>query len=108
MSLTFRSSIPQEFVICGRDPDGRTRMATATREGGNFNWDMKLEHPSGRNWQATYHGENILDALGELLSSKEIEFKQDKGRGDRPHTDQRFDYNRAVDTDAPIIPSNRK
>jgi len=66
MVLIFRSSLPQEFVIAGRDDDGRTRLATATRERGDFNWKMKLEHPSGRNWEATYHGENILDALGEF------------------------------------------
>ena len=102
MSLSYRSSTPQEFTIVGRDPDGRTRIATATRNTGDFNWNMNLQHPSGRNWQATYHGEAILDALGELLASKDIEFKQDKSRGDRPHTEP-YDHNRQVDTAAPII-----
>jgi hypothetical protein len=109
MSLTFRSSIPQQFTIQGRDADGRVRTATATREHGDFNWNMRLQHPSGRNWDATYHGENILDALGELIVSKNIEYVQDKGRGDRPHTDQAYDHNRQVDTVAPIIPiTNRR
>jgi hypothetical protein len=103
MSLTFRSSTPQEFTITGRDPDGRTRTATATRERGDFNWNMRLQHPSGRNWQATYHGENILDALGELIVSKNIEYVQDKARGDRPPS-QPYDHNRQVDSVAPIIP----
>src|SRR3954447_8878171 len=108
MTLTFKSSLPQEFVICGRDDDGRTRMATASRESGDFNWKMRLEHPSGRNWEATYHGEAIVDALGELLASKEVEFKQAKGRGDRPQG-QLHDHNRRVDdiAVAPIIPSRR-
>jgi hypothetical protein len=104
MSLTFRSSTPQQFTITGRDPDGRVRTATATREHGEFNWDMSLQHPSGRNWQAAYHGEAILDALGELIVSKDMEFKQDKARGDRPHTDQGYDHNRQIDSVAPIIP----
>src|SRR5260370_17750729 len=96
MSLTFRSSLPQEFVICGRDPDGRTRMATATREHGAFNWNMRLEHPSGRHWEGTYHGEAVLDALGELLTSKETEFKQAKGCADRPQG-QLHDHNPRLD-----------
>src|SRR5207244_1312335 len=101
-------SLPEEFAVFGRDPDGRTRMATASRQRGDFAWKMKLEHPSGRNWDATYHGENVLDALGELLTSKEIEFRQAKGRGDRPQT-QLHDHNRRVDdiAVAPIVPSRR-
>jgi hypothetical protein len=69
---------------------------------------MRLQHPSGRNWEATYHDEAILDALGELITSKDIEFKQDKGRGDRPQP-QPYDHNRQVDSVAPIIPiANRR
>lgn len=105
MVLVFRSSLPEEFVVCGRDPDGRSRMATATRQSGAFNWELKLEHPSGRNWSGTYHGEAILDALSELLTSKEIEFRQARARGDRPEG-QLYDHNRQVDDIAvsPIIP----
>lgn len=107
MTLTYRSSIPQQFTITGRDPDGRTRTATATRASGEFNWNMRLQHPSGRHWEATYRGENILDALGELVSSKETEFKQDKGRGDRPHAET-YDGNRRVENmPSPIIGNTR-
>jgi hypothetical protein len=107
MTLTFRSSIPEEFKIVGRDTSGRERVATARREPGAFNWNMNLQHPSGRSWQATYHGEAVIDALGELLCSKDGEFKQDKARGDRPHTAP-FDGSRRVENmPAPIIGNTR-
>ncbi|MEH2547131.1 hypothetical protein V1283_003776 [Bradyrhizobium sp. AZCC 2262] len=107
MVLTFRSSIPQSFTITGRDADGRTRTAIATREHGDFNWNMRLRHPSGRSWDATYHGEAVLDALGELITSKDTEYKQDKGRGDRL-PQQPYDHNRQVGSVAPIIPIIRR
>lgn len=108
MALNFRSSSPQRFEIIGVDPDGRTRKVTATKEPSAFNWEMRLQHPSGRNWQATYHGPAILDAMAELLASKDAEFKNDKGRGDRPH-EERFDYSRSIDGDIPpITPISRR
>jgi hypothetical protein len=108
MSLTYRSTIPEEFKIVGRDPDGRTRVATATRASGDNEWDMRLEHPSGRHWSGSFRGENILDALGELIVSKDTEFKQDKARGDRPHTEP-YDSNRRIENmPAPIIGNIRR
>ena len=107
MTLTYRSSIPEEFKIVGRDTSGRERVAVATREPGAFNWNMRLQHPSGRHWEGTYRGEAIIDALGELLCSKDSEFKQDKGRGDRPHTEP-YDSNRRIENmPAPIIGNTR-
>jgi len=108
MSLVYRSSIPEAFQIVGRDSAGRERVATATRESGAFNWNMKLVHQSGRHWEATYHGEAVLDALGELMSSKDSEFKTDKARGDRPHREA-YDANRRVDCmPSPIMGNTRR
>jgi hypothetical protein len=109
MALTFRSSTPEKFELVGTDPAGRRRVVTATKTPGAFNWDLRLQHPSGRNWQATYHGAGVLDAMGELMNSKNAEFLQDKARGDRPH-EERFDDNRSiVDGDIPpITPISRR
>ena len=103
MALTFRSSIPESFALIGRDPDGRQRSVTATRPSNAFYWDLQLRHPSGQSWQAQYHGAGnagILDAMSELMRSKDAEFKQDKARNDRPPAEQR-DHNRSI-TDAEI------
>ncbi|MES5485948.1 hypothetical protein QMZ05_24610 [Bradyrhizobium sp. INPA03-11B] len=95
MSLTFKSSRPESFRLVGTDANGRTRVATAQKQSGDFYWSLRLEHPSGRNWQAQYHGQAVLDALGELMRSKDNEYVQDRARGDRPHTDA-ADLNYAV------------
>jgi hypothetical protein len=112
MSLTFKSSTPESFQITGRDRAGRIRTATATRDSGGNRWDLRLQHPSGRHWEGTFFGPNVIDGLAELLVSKDAEFRQDAGRGDRPHTEA-FDYNRRLPDDGtatPIvgIPSNRR
>ena len=102
MTLTYRSSIPQSFTLIGRDPDGRQRSVTASKGSQDFYWNLHLRHPSGRNWQAQYRGEGVLDAMSELLNSKDAEFKLDKARGDRPH-EEPLDRNRSVDGYAPPI-----
>lgn len=102
MVLTFRSSSPQKFEIIGTDPDGRRRVVTATKETRDFNWQLSLTHPSGRNWRGTYHGPGVLDAMASLLAAHDAEYVQDKARGDRRH-EERFDYNRSVDGDVPPI-----
>jgi hypothetical protein len=106
MPLTFRSSIPESFTITGRDPDGRTRTVIATKGANDFNWNMRLQHPSGENWNATYRapgGGNggILDAMSELMRSKDSEYKQDRARGDRPQQ-PKFDYNQSAEGHAPV------
>jgi hypothetical protein len=95
MALVFKSSTPETFKIVGVDTDGRQRVATATRSDGR-RWELKLTHPSGRTWSGDFHGHNILDALGELLNSKEDEYKAAKARGHKPEP-QPYDYNRRVD-----------
>ena len=91
MVLTFRSTIPERFELRGVDTNGRERVATATRESGNFAWNLRLEHPSGRNWSGSYRGEAVLDALGELMNSKNTEYLQERGRGYRQEPKQLYD-----------------
>ena|SRR5215510_10099539 len=100
--LKFKSSTPETFMLLGRDEHGRERIVTARKHPDRFNWDLKLTHPSGENWPATFHGPNVLDAMSELMRSKDIQFKQDRARGDRPREEPR-DNSRSVDGDpAPI------
>lgn len=85
MVLVFKSSRSEVYKIIGEDEDGSRRVAVATRMPGQMaRWDLKLEHPSGQNWSGTFTGSNVLDALGELLVSKEPEYIQSRGRGHRP------------------------
>ncbi len=95
MVLTFRSSIPESFTLIGVDSDGRKRVCVASKNDDDFHWQLALSHPSGQTWSGSFHGPNVLDALTEMLASKDSEFKQDRARGDRPH-EERFDPNRAV------------
>jgi hypothetical protein len=110
MSLTFRSSTPKVFKIIGEDSDGSRRVAVATRNpGSQARWDLKLTHPSGRSWQAVFNGPNVLDALGQLVNDKNVEYKQEQSRGHRPEQ-PRHDPNRQLpDTGdfAPITMSGR-
>jgi hypothetical protein len=104
MTLTFRSTISETFIIIGEDSEGSRRVATATKNPSDQRrWDMLLEHPSGRNWSGTFHGPNVLDALGELLNSKDIEYRQERNRGHRPEP-KPFDYNRRLPDDGIIAP----
>jgi hypothetical protein len=80
----FRSSSPERFELVGTEPSGRRRVVVAEKFPDDFNWKMRLIHPSGQTWPATFHGPNVLDAMAELLASKDVEFKQDASRGDRP------------------------
>jgi hypothetical protein len=108
MVLRFKSSTPEQFTLIGRDSHGRERSVTATKHSNDFNWQMRLQHPSGENWQATYHGPGgILDAMSELMRSKDAQFVQDRARGDRP-PQRPFDYNRRIEADDFAIgPSDR-
>ena len=107
MALTFRSSINETFTLTGQDADGRKRTVTATKDG--FYWNMRLHHPSGMTWPARFHGPNVLDAMSELMRSHDVEFKQDRARGDRPRVEP-YDYNRPVNdlANAPIVQTPRK
>jgi hypothetical protein len=109
MVLTFRSTISETFKLIGQDSDGSRRVAVATRiPGAQARWDLKLEHPSGRSWKGDFSGPNVLDALAELLNSKDIEYRQERNRGHRPEPSQSFDYNRRLPDDgniAPLVPS---
>ena len=110
MVLTFASTIAEVFKIIGEDSDGSRRVAVATRLPGTYaRWDLELTHPSGRSWKGDFTGTNILDALGEMLNSKEIEYRQARNRGHRPEP-KVFDHNRDPGGVAPItgIPTNRR
>jgi hypothetical protein len=109
MVLTYRSTIAEKFKIIGEDSDGSRRVAVATKLPGQYaRWGLELQHPSGRTWRGDYTGTHILDALGELLNSKEGEYKQSKNRGHRPEP-KVFDHHRDPGGVAPItgIPTNK-
>src|SRR5258708_951484 len=109
MVLTFRSTISETFKLIGEDSDGSRRVAIATRiPGAQPRWSLELSHPSGRSWKGDFTGANILDALSELVTAKDLEYKKERNRGHRPEPSQRFDYSRSVPDDgniAPLVPS---
>lgn len=98
MSLVFRSSAPETKIFIDRQPDGRQRVARATRESGARQWTLKVEHPDGQTWNGSFNGQpgEVLLALGEMLSRTENEFAQAKARGDKPPETSR-DLNVRVD-----------
>jgi hypothetical protein len=110
VTLTYRSSTPERFAIVGTDTDGSRRVATATRvPGSQARWDLQLEHPSGRAWRGVFNGPNVLDALGQLLNDKDVEYKQERTRGHKPEPQMR-DLNQSLpDTGefAPIVRYDR-
>ena|SRR5215475_9681620 len=107
MPLKFKSSSPETFMLLGRDEHGRERIVTATKYADQFNWQLKLTHPSGQSWPGTFAapgGGNagIIDAMGDMMRSRDSEFVQDRARGDRPREQPR-DNTRSVDgAPAPI------
>lgn len=109
MTLIFKSSTPERFEIRAIDSNGRARVAVATRESNAFNWDMRLTHPSGRHWPASYHGEAVLDALGALIESKHPEYVAEKGRGYRQEPAMRDPNHRLPESgdEAPIVRTDR-
>lgn len=56
-----------------------------------------LQHPSGRSWRGDFHGPNVLDALSELLNSKNVEYQQERSRGHKPPPSQLVDRNVKVE-----------
>ena len=96
MVLTYRSTTPATFKIIGEDTDGSRRVAVATRiPGSQVRWDLQLQHPSGRTWNGTFSGPNVLDALGQLVNEKNPEYIQERARGHRPEPQMR-DANRRL------------
>ncbi|EHR03224.1 hypothetical protein [Bradyrhizobium sp. WSM471] len=105
MSLTFRSTIPDQRVVVQQDPDGRRRVATATRNpGAREQWDLKLTHPSGAIFSGSFNGDgnSAVVALAELMARSNQAYVADRSRGDRPAAEP-FDQNRRVD-DAAVAP----
>lgn len=76
MVLTFRSSRPEERVIIERNANGDKRVARAVSENSKT-WNLTLEHPSGRHWNGTFHGDGatVNIALAQLLVDNENDFK---------------------------------
>jgi hypothetical protein len=110
MVLTFRSSTPETFKIIGEDTDGSRRVAVATRiPGSQARWDLQLQHPSGRAWNGVFNGPNVLDALGQLLNDKDVEYKQERARGHKPEPQMRDVNHQLPDTGefAPIVRNDR-
>jgi hypothetical protein len=106
MVLTFRSSVPETRVVIERSPDGRQRIGRAIQSGhSQRHWDLRVEHPSGKQFTGTFNGNGAeaTVAVAEMLSRTEMEYIQDKGRGDRLEQ-PRFDYNRRLADDAAVAP----
>jgi hypothetical protein len=109
MVLTFQSTRPEVFKLIGEDSEGSRRVAVATRvPGAQTRWDLQLTHPSGRTWRGDFHGPNVLDALSELLHSKDAEYRSERARGHRPEPAPfGFDRHVSVPDDGratPIVP----
>jgi hypothetical protein len=98
MVLTFKSTRAETFTISNTDEHGRTRTVTARKDADDWNWNLTLRHPSGETWSGAFTGRaGILDAMGEMMTSRDAQFVQDRDRGDRPRQVMRTDRNRAVD-----------
>ncbi len=78
MTLTFKSSTPEERVIIERNSIGAKRVARAVQSMDNpRSWDLSLEHPSGMRWNGTFHGDGntVQLALTQMMMERENEFK---------------------------------
>jgi hypothetical protein len=113
MSLTFKSTISERVQIIVRDTDGSKRVATLERDPSNpRKWAGSVDHPSGERWPVdTFDPDAVaaLDKLAHALVSREVDYRQSKGRGHRPEP-KAFDYNRRLldgNDDVPITMSQR-
>ena len=94
-----------------REPDGRQRVAKAIQSDYNpRHWEVSLEHPSGQQWSGVCTGNKAEVGLGltKLMADHEMEFVQDRARGDRLPANGR-DLNVRVDSygadiAAPVVP----
>jgi hypothetical protein len=99
MVLTFKSTRAEVFTISNTDEHGRTRTVTASKMPDDWNFKLTLRHPSGETWSGTYTGRaGILDAMAEMMTSRDAQFVQDRDRGDRPRPEA-VDRNRSVRED---------
>ena len=96
-----------------RDSDGSKRVATLERDPGNVRrWSGSVDHPGGQRWSVdTFDPDAVaaLDKLAHAFVSREVDYRQSKGRGHRPEPKQ-FDYSRQLhdgSDDAPITMSER-
>src|SRR4051794_25472551 len=109
--LVFKSTIPETVSILEEQGDGRRRVALATKsDGWAKNWQLVVNHPSGRTWWGISNGprRDVIPALAEMLGKTENEYRTDKARGDRPWTDPP-DRSRAIGIDeSPIPGTNRR
>jgi hypothetical protein len=114
MSLTFKSTISEYVQIVVRDSDGSKRVATLERDASNpRKWSGSVDHPGGASWSVdTFDPDAVaaLDKLAHAFVSREVDFKQAKGRGYRPEPKAR-DVNRPLpesgDDYAPVVRDNR-
>ena len=114
MSLTYRSSISEMVQIVVRDADGSKRVATLERDPNNpRKWAGSVDHPSGERWSVDTFDPDAtaaLDKLAHAFVSREVDYRQSKGRGHRPAPQMRPDINqRLSDTGevAPIVRTDR-
>jgi hypothetical protein len=104
MVLTFKSTRPERFTLVGEDEYGRERICVAEKAPDDWNWSLRLVHPSGEMWEGAYAGRAILDAMSEMVASRDPQFVQDRENGDRPRQVMRTDRNRSVDDSGNTAP----
>jgi hypothetical protein len=87
MTLTFRSSTPEERILIERGRDGTQRVCRAVQSDHNpKHWNLSLEHPSGMRWPGTFHGDGntVSVAMTQLMMDRENEYRNEAARGHRP------------------------
>jgi hypothetical protein len=108
MTLTFRSSTSEMVQIIVRDTDGSRRVATLERDPNNSRkWVGSVDHPSGQKFSVGTFSPDSTDALGKLSQafvSREVDYRQSKGRGHRPEPGMR-DPNVSIRDDGSAPPT---
>lgn len=87
MALTFRSSTPEERLLIERGKNGDQRVCRAVQLPHNVRqWDITLEHPSGRVWKGAYSGDGntVYVAMTQMMMDREHDYHEDRARSHRP------------------------
>jgi hypothetical protein len=90
---TYASTGIERVDVLETYPDGRQRIASATKQADTSNatfpisrWSYEISFPSGRQWSGIVSGprHEVAAELSRMLRSRDEEFRQDAARGDVP------------------------